>query len=273
MNVILSILLVVTLQMNDSVVIPTVHEEAHMALAGNPVTEVIGKHGERQYYHELGHKFGMGDLFNGISIPTNFGIGFIPDPEAKEKFAYYSAMFLQFRYRKSYGWYFEAGLDQHNHSYRDFSVAINDRNINVRKGMVNNMQLIAGGGYRFPLVKDFREFLDRPYLNRWNLSLMLAIGGAWTTLSQVEVIADESLPAELREADRKEIIYDLKDQNYFYPVMKMGWAVECFTGNRFSIFISMNYMQHLMRQPWDTPNMTGTLSFGLGFGGFFDGNP
>lgn len=203
-------------------------------------------------------KYTLGDVFGALDIPTNFGVGFIPDKNTAERFAYYSAMFLEYRYYKTFGWYFQAGLDSHDHDYKNYPMTDPDGKANVLSGTVFNMQLVAGGGYRIPLVRDIKAYYEHPYVNRWNLSTLLQIGGAWSRIK--EVIPDKNNPE----------LYHLENDHHFYPVLKAGVAVECFTSASFSVFLSANYMQHLMRQPWDTPNMTGTLSFGVGFAGFFN---
>lgn len=209
-------------------------------------------------YYRKPDKYSMSHFMGAIDIPTCFGVGFVPNKKSAERFAYYGAMFLEYRYRKSYGWYFEAGLDQHDHDYKDYTFEGKDRRTNVASGTVFNMQLVAGGGYRIPLVRDLKEFYAHPYVNKWNLSTLVQVGGAWSRLKNVRV----------DEADNQ--TYHLDDVHHFYPVLKFGCAVEYFTGPSFSIFFSANYMQHLIRQPWDTSDMTGTLSFGIGFAGFFN---
>lgn len=206
-------------------------------------------------YYRKPEKYTMAHFLGALDVPTNFGIGFIPDKQSAEQFAYYSAMFLEYRYRKSYGWFFQAGLDSHDHNYKNFLINDPDGKTNTLSGTVFNMQLMAGGGYRIPLVSDIRGYYERPYVNRWNMATLVQIGGAWSRTKFVE-----------EEGER----YHLRDDHHFYPVMKVGVAVEYFTSTHFAVFLAINYMQHLMRQPWDSPNLTGTLNFGVGFAGFFN---
>ena len=218
----------------------------------------------RRIYYVKPAKYTMEHFMGALDIPTCFGIGTIPDFESAEQFAYYGSMFLEYRYHKTYGWYFEAGLDQHDHDYERQQFKDVDKNgnvlINTTDGTIFNMQLVAGGGYRIPLVHDIKGYYARPYVNKWNLGTLVQFGGAW---SRAKFVNESAVEGENK-------YYELKDVHRFYPVLKFGISVEYFTSPMFSIFLSANYMQHLMRQPWDTPNMAGTLSLGIGFAGFFN---
>lgn len=221
--------------------------------------------GERAYYKPY-EKYDIGTFFSQLGVPCNFGVGFVPDKNSAEQFAYYSAMFLDWRYYKSFGWYAQAGLDTHDHNYdlnRPFpgQEQYKDRGYNVSKGTVFNMQLMAGGGYRIPLIpiSQFQEFYEHPWLNQWNISFLLQFGCSWSRTKYAVDMGDGT--------------YRLEDQHHVFPVMKVGTAVEVFTSRKFSVFLACNYMQHLRHQPWDTSSEAGTLSFSLGFGGFFNDNP
>lgn len=223
----------------------------------------MAAHPGREYYQPIEH-YTIGNFFSALDVPTNFGVGFIPDKKSAEQFAYYSAMFLEWRRYRSFGGYFQAGLDSHDHNYNVDKVfagseQFGDRGYNVKKGTVFNMQLMAGGGYKIPLIpiSQFHEFYEHPWLNRWNLGFLLQIGASW---SRTKYVVEEAGSGS----------YRLEDQHHVYPVMKVGTALEVFTGSQFSVFLAINYMQHLMRQPWDSPNLTGTLNFGIGFAGFFN---
>lgn len=241
---------------------PKHSDYCHFSLNPDPIYELDSLTG--CIYYRKPDKYTMSHFMGGIDVPTNFGVGFIPDKQSAERFAYYSAMFLEYRYRKTYGWYFQAGLDSHDHDYKDQFIQDPDGKSNVMSGTVFNMQLVAGGGYRIPLVSDIKAYYERPYVNQWNLATLVAIGGAWSRMKFVEESVDNAT------AGNENKKYHLRDDHHFYPVLKMGVTVEYFTSPNFSIFLGINYMQHLMRQPWDTPRMTGTLNFGVGFAGFFN---
>lgn len=235
-------------------------------------------HPERLYYDETPKKYTIGDFFDAIDLPTVFGLGFNPTGN-EEGVGYYSQMFLEWRRHKTYGYFIAAGLDSHDQSYSNlyqladpnwtpglgaFSFGDADYS-NIAGGTVYNMELVVGGGYRLPLVKNLQEFYLHPYVNDWNISASAQFGYAWSTLKHITPCEsfqpDPSLPN----------MYDETDVNYIHPVMKFDVAVEWFTSPKFSIFAMASYMQHLTTLPWDNPQThAGTLAFSIGFSGFFN---
>lgn len=204
---------------------------------------------ERVYYNDTA-KYTFSRFLSSLDVPTFFGIGIIPT--VPESFCSYSSMYLEYRRHKSYDWFMQAGMETHNHNYRNRPVA----DVNVRSGERFSMDLIVGVGYRMPLVRNLREYYANPYLNRWDLGLAAQLGASATHLKQV-------IPLEAGS-------YELSNRWYFFPVMKLSASAECFVSPHFSIFLTLGYLQHLMRQPWDIEGQVGVLSFGIGFAGFFD---
>lgn len=107
-------------------------------------------------YYQPYEKYTGEDFFNGIDVPTNFGVGFVPDKQSGEQFAYYSSMFLEYRYYRSFGWFVIAGLDAHDHDYKNQQFpginSYSNTHYNSASGTVFNMQLVVGGGYRIPIL-------------------------------------------------------------------------------------------------------------------------
>lgn len=203
----------------------------------------------RIYYQEP-EKYTFSHFLSGLDVPTFFGVGMVPT--MPESVCSYSSMYLEYRRHKSYDWFLQAGMETHNHNYRNRTV----EDINVHTGERFAMDLVAGGGYRLPLVRDIRGYYERPYLNRWDLGLVAQIGASATHLKQV-------LP---EPGDQ----YTLENRWYFFPILKLSASAECFVSPHFSIFLTLGYNQHMFRQPWDTQGLAGTLYLGIGFAGFFD---
>lgn len=227
---------------------------------------------DRIYYDAIDETYSMGDFLNAIDLPTVFGIGFNPTGY-EDGVGYYAQMYLEWRPYKTYGWLVLAGLDTHDQSYDFGAEGISVLNgwkpslgvgvtgeshedANVRYGTVFNMALTVGGGYRIPLVPDIRDFYEHPYTNKLNLSLAAQFGYEWSRLNHV-------VPVDA-------VQYDVKDVNYFHPVMKFSANFEYLTSPKFCIFAMASYMQHLTYMPWDNPDTrAGTLGFSVGFASFF----
>lgn len=224
----------------------------------------------RIYYDALDSTYTIGDFLNAIDLPTVFGVCFNP-AGYEDGIGYYSQMYLEWRPYKTYGWLVMVGLDTHDQSYDfgsegvkvlngwtpgvgAFVVGGNHEDVNVSKGTVFNMELALGGGYRFPLVPDIREYYAHPYVNKLNLSLAAQFGYNWSRLNHI-------VPAGLAQ-------YEVKDINYFHPTMKFSANFEYLTSPKFCVFAMATYVQHLTEMPWDKTH-AGMLGFSVGFASFF----
>lgn len=217
------------------------------------MTAICAKAQNERIYYQEPDTFTFGQFLKGISLPTFFGVGMVPT--TPESVCSYSSLYLEYRRHKSYGWLAQAGMETHNHNYRNRPV----EQINVTTGERYSMDLMVGGGYRFPLVRNLREYYERPYFNRWDISLVAQMGASATHLKQVEPAPGGPIPPS----------YTLLNRWYFYPVMKLSASVEWFTSPHFSIFLTLGYNQHLTPQPWDQQGRVGVAYMGIGFAGFY----
>lgn len=211
-----------------------------------------------KYYAPDTAKYTSDRFFNSLDLPTVFGIGFVPGKQ--ESMAYYSSLYIEYRYRKTYGWFGLIGIDMHNHPYESIEMP----DCNVISGERFGMNLMLGGGYRVPLVKHIRDFYQHPYLNKANLAFSAEIGPEGTYLKNV--VVNEGGEPIMHKGK-----YSIENTPWhFYPVMKFNIVAEYFVVPRFCLFAMGSYLQQLIQQPWDNEGMRGTVSVSIGFASFFE---
>lgn len=235
-----------------------------------PDSALMAAHPDRIYYQPY-TKYTLGDLFSALDLPTCFGVSYTP--YRMESVSFYGKMCLEWRQRKNYGWFGAVNIDNHSCRYHDLQLKdhkqVND--VNVVSGEVWYYDICLGPGYRFPLVRDIREFYEHPYLNRFNLSFIVQPGITIPHVKHVDIV-DASNPAEIR--------YSIKDKYNIVPSMKFSAAFECFVSPKFSIFVEGSYIQHLKptiieKAFYDYEHnarqaYAGPLIFCIGFAGFFN---
>ncbi|MBR3648340.1 MAG: hypothetical protein IKN59_08135 [Paludibacteraceae bacterium] len=236
----------------------------------SPDSALMAAHPDRLYYEPITH-YTIGDFFSSLDLPTNFGVAYTPSKI--ESVSFYAKMCLEWRLRKNYGWFGSVGVDNHSCFFNNIQMKdhYHEEAINVVAGEIWYYDLILGVGYRFPLVKDIREFYKHPYFHKFDIALMVQPGATIPHTKHVEVTPTEG---------SSEVRYALKDRYNIVPSMKFSAAFEWFVSPKFSIMVETAYIQHLMPtmlekgyHDYDTNPKAmymGPLVFNIGFAGFFN---
>lgn len=225
---------------------------------------------ERLYYEPIEH-YTIKHFFSELDLPTCFGVSHTPF--RMESVSFYGKMCLEWRRYKSYGWFAAVNIDNHSCRYHDLQLKdhYQENEINAVSGEVWYYDICLGPGYRIPIVRNLREFYEKPYLNTFNFFFVAQPGITIPHVKHVE-IADASDPANIR--------YALKDRYNIVPSIKFSAGFEYFVSPKFSIFLEGSYIQHL--QPtiiekafYDYEHshlraFAGPIIFGIGFAGFFN---
>lgn len=216
-----------------------------------------------RYYAPRDSVYTFGDFFDALDLPVFLGVGL--NPAGIEELTFYNVLEIEWRQRKTYGWFGFVELDTHDHDYKETYIPAykNHPAINAQQGVIFSMDAMGGVGYKIPLVKDIRGFYQKPYEQALNLGLQASLGAGMSHAKNVELVtgAQSIINGEQQ--------YNLVDVWYYYPVMKFAATLEWLLDPQLCIFFSASYLQHLQPQPWDPTTKVGPLGFCIGLSTFF----
>lgn len=174
-----------------------------------------------------------------IDLPTEFGVALSPSGAAQP--GVYFRMSIEYRPQITEGWFISAELGDFDQKFSNFAV----EGMNVSAGTEVNTTLLAGAGYRFPLVPE-----------KFSLSVVVHGGVALACLQNV---ASEQTSLG---------IYALEDKNFTSPAGKMTIEAEYYASKHIAILASAGYYHYFSPRPLE-PRGIGTLVLTVGFATFF----
>ncbi len=194
-------------------------------------------------------------FFNNLTLPLEFGCAFTPKKEETRP-GFYTRTSLEYRSHKTTGWAVAGEFDAYTRRYE--KEYLNE--VNSTKGRDWTIELLVGGGYRIPLVRNIKEYMSRiEYDNVWSLGLMLYAGASCQTLEHV-------IPAGTD--NQGEVIYHIKTIDAWVPTAKLTASIEYCICYGVSIYATLGYLQHLQKTPLES-DFVGELIGSLGITCFF----
>lgn len=188
-------------------------------------------------------------ILNNFTLPFEIGCAYTPKA-GQTRPGFYTRTGVEYRSYKTIGWCVAGEFDAYTRSYDQPELT----STNITKGRDWTIDLLVGGGYRFPLVRDFREQLKQPqYNNKWTLGLMLYAGASCLTL-------ENATPVEGKDT------YHVNTVDTWVPSAKMTCSLEYSVCYGISIYTTIGYLQHFIKSPIQK-KFVGDLinSFGLAF--------
>jgi len=218
------------------------------ALGRDTAVEVSGEWEVRRI--EPASKKDISAILNNLTLPLEAGCAFTPK-KGQTRPGFYMRTSLEYREFKTTGWCAGIEFDSYTRKYEQENV--ND--INITKGRDWTLDILAGGGYRVPLVRDIKNYMQRPaYNNIWSLEFMLYAGASCQTLERV-------VPAGKDQ-------YHTETVDSWVPTMKFTTSVEYTICYGISLFVNVGYLQHLQKTRLES-DYTGELLTSLGITFFF----
>lgn len=202
---------------------------------------------------EPAKKMDIAGILNNFTIPFEIGCVYTPQV-GQTRPGFYTRTGVEYRSYKTIGWCVAGEFDAYTRSYKKEDIS----NTNITQGRDWTIDLLVGGGYRFPLVKDFKEQLKRPeYNNKWTLGFMLYAGASNLSVENVA-------PAQTN--DKGETTYHIDVKKTWVPSAKVTCSLEYSVCYGISIYTTIGYLQHFTKSPTQN-NLVGDLinSFGLAF--------
>lgn len=217
------------------------------------VVEVCGEWEVRQI--EPNPKMKFGAVLNNVTLPLEVGCAFTPKA-GQTRPGFYMRTSLEYRSRKTTGWCVAAEFDSYTRQYEMESI----RDINITKGRDWTIDILAGGGYRVPLVRDVQAYMQRPkYNNVWSLGFMLYAGASCQTLEDV-------VPAGMNT--QGETTYHTQTIDTWVPSAKLTTSVEYCICYGISVYATVGYLQHFQKTRLES-DFVGELITSVGITCFF----
>lgn len=200
---------------------------------------------------EPAKKMTFGAFLNNLTLPFELGCAYSPKAGQTNP-GFYTRTGLEYRSYKTVGWCVAAEFDAYTRWYNEV-----DRSLtNISKGRDWTMDLLVGGGYRFPLVKNLKEYLKRPeYNNKWSLGFTLFAGASCLTLENVT-------PVEGKDT------YNVNIIDTWVPSAKFTCSLEYSINYAISIYTTVGYLQHFTKTPIQK-DLVGDLINTIGISFFF----
>lgn len=189
-------------------------------------------------------------FLNNLTLPLELGCAYTPKA-GQTRPGFYTRTSLEYRSFKTIGWCVAAEFDAYTRWYNELEQSLT----NITKGRDWTIDLLVGGGYRFPLVKDLKEFLKRPdYDNKWTLGLMLYAGASCLTLEKATPVGTDKYHVDIIDT--------------WVPSAKMTCSLEYSVCYGISIYTTIGYLQHFIKSPLQN-DYVGDLINSLGITFFF----
>lgn len=200
---------------------------------------------------EPAKKMTFGAFLNNLTLPFELGCAYSPKAGQTNP-GFYTRTGLEYRSYKTVGWCVAAEFDAYTRWYNE----VNRSLTNISKGRDWTMDLLVGGGYRFPLVKNLKEYLKRPeYNNKWSLGFTLFAGASCLTLENVT-------PVEGKDT------YNVNIIDTWVPSAKFTCSLEYSINYAISIYTTVGYLQHFTKTPIQK-DLVGDLINTIGISFFF----
>lgn len=204
---------------------------------------------------EPAKKMDASAILNNLTIPLELGCAFTPKM-GQTRPGFYMRTSLEYRQYKSCGWTVAVEFDSYTRKYEQENV----NNINVTKGRDWTIDILAGGGWRVPFVKDVKTYMQRPeYNNRWSLCFMLYGGASCQTLQQIT-------PAGVNT--NGDALYHVETIDSWVPTAKFTMSLEYTLCYGISIYATAGYLQHIQKTRLES-DYIGELITSLGLSFFF----
>lgn len=217
------------------------------------VVEISGEWEVRRIEPEK--KKDISAILNNLTLPLEAGCAFTPK-SGQTRPGFYMRTSLEYREYKTVGWCVGIELDSYTRKYEKESV--ND--VNITKGRDWTIDILAGGGYRVPLVRDIKSYMQRPkYDNIWSMEFMLYAGASCQTLERVAPAGQDNEGATL---------YHVETIDSWVPTMKFTTCVEYTICYGISLFVNVGYLQHIQKTRLES-DYVGELLTSLGITFFF----
>ncbi|MCQ2325276.1 MAG: hypothetical protein MJZ58_03690 [Paludibacteraceae bacterium] len=200
---------------------------------------------------EPAKKMTFGAFLNNLTLPFELGCAYSPKAGQTNP-GFYTRTGLEYRSYKTVGWCVAAEFDAYTRWYNEVEQSLT----NISKGRDWTMDLLVGGGYRFPLVKNLKEYLKRPeYNNKWSLGFTLFAGASCLTLENVT-------PVEGKDT------YNVNIIDTWVPSAKFTCSLEYSINYAISIYTTVGYLQHFIKTPIQK-DLVGDLINTIGISFFF----
>jgi len=200
-------------------------------------------------------KKNVGAILNNLTIPLELGCAFTPKM-GQTRSGFYMRTSLEYREYKTTGWSVAAELDSYTRSYELENV----NNVNITKGRDWTLDILAGGGYRVPFVRDVKTYRKRPiYDNIWSMGFMLFAGASCQTLEYVAMSETNA---------NGDHIYHIETLDQWVPTMKLTASVEYTVSYGISVYATVGYLQHIRKTNLEF-DYVGELISSLGIAFFF----
>jgi len=194
-------------------------------------------------------------ILNNLTIPLELGCAFTPKM-GQTRPGFYMRTSLEYREFKTTGWSVAAELDSYTRNYEQENV----NNVNIAKGRDWTLDILAGGGYRVPFVRNIKSYRQRPgYDNIWSMGFMLFAGASCQTLEYV---------ALTKVQNDGEYIYHIETLDQWVPTMKFTTSVEYTVSYGISVYATVGYLQHIQKTRIEL-DYVGELIGSLGIAFFF----
>lgn len=201
-------------------------------------------------------KYTFGTFFNHLTLPLELGCAWSAQV-GEERPGFYFRTSLEYRDIKTASWVVAIEYDTYTRKYENYH--FDDNNTISGDEIVND--IFVGGGYRFPLLKNWREYLKNPYYdNVWSLCLMAYVGTTNSSLKNVTT-TNEKMPDG-------NPAYILTEDSKWVPSMKLQVVCDYSIDYSVNIFFGCAYMQHFMHTKLET-NYAGMFIVSGGITCFF----
>lgn len=215
------------------------------------------------------------DFFNALTLPAEVGLAF--QPGGVQEMGILSKMSLEWRWKNTYGGF--ALLEYSNfdswYGNREKGTLLAINGSNALRGEARYANILLGGGYRLPLVKDIRAYKANPtYDNIVSLGFYLEAGATITHLKNVKelpIVQNEILSSSFVNIDSTIPYYELVDTRTAVPTVKMAVELEWLLNRNLCIFVSGGYVQHIVQTPLEKAANTwvGSVVTTIGLTTFF----
>ncbi len=182
------------------------------------------------------------DFFNALTLPAEVGLAF--QPGGVQEMGILSKMSLEWRWKNTYGGF--ALLEYSNfdswYGNREKGTLLAIDGNNALRGEARYANILLGGGYRLPLVKDIRAYMAKPtYDNIVSLGFYLEAGATITHLKKVEelpIMQTAIFTPSIVNLNPTLPYYELVDTRSAVPTIKMAVELEWLLNRNLCIFVN-----------------------------------
>jgi len=204
---------------------------------------------------EPAKKVTASSILNNLTIPLELGCAFTPKM-GQTRPGFYMRTSLEYRQFKSCGWTVAAEFDSYTRRYEQENV----NNVNITKGRDWTIDILAGGGWRVPFVRDVKAYMQRPaYDNTWSLCFMGYFGASCQTLQVIS-------PAGVNNSGEQ--LYHVATLDTWVPTAKLTMSLEYSICYGISVYATAGYLQHIQKTKLEI-DYVGEIITSLGLSFFF----